>query len=218
MKKILLSWSSGKDSAYSLYALQQSNEYEVVGLISTVTEEYNRVSMHSTRVTLLQQQAKQLNLPLHMISIPPQCSNQIYASKMNSFIAKVSQTDISHIAFGDLFLEDIRQYREKQLQASAIQPLFPIWKRNTAKLAKEIINIGIKAIITCIDPKKLDASFAGRSYDENFLNDLPTGIDPCGENGEFHTFVYGAPMFKHNIPIRNGKIVTRDGFVYADIL
>ena len=216
--KILVSWSTGKDSAYALHQIRQTNHYEIVGLLSTITEEYDRVSMHSTRHALLKKQADRLNLPLYPIFIPYPCTNEIYEARMQIFIQQAIQQGITHIVFGDLFLEDIRRYRESKLALTNVTPLFPLWGKNTDLLAKEMIHAGMKAVITCVDSKKLNASFAGREFDEQFLSDLPKGIDPCGENGEFHTFVYDGPMFSKPIPISLGTIVERDGYIFSDIL
>ena len=216
--KTWVSWSSGKDSAYALHKLRQSNDYEVVGLLCTVTEEYDRVSMHATRLELLKQQAERLNLPLHVVLIPSSCSNKMYEERMQLALDQAITYGVTHIAFGDLFLEDIRHYRETKLAATGIKPLFPLWGLNTQQLAHEMIDAGIKAVLTCIDPKKLDPSFAGRMFDKVLLNDLPVAIDPCAERGEFHTFVYDGPMFSSPIKIKLGIIVDRDGFIFADIL
>lgn len=215
--KLLISWSTGKDSAYALHKVRESSEYEVVGLISTVTEEYDRVSMHSTRHALLKNQAEQMGLPLNIVSIPAVCSNEIYEAQMRILMDKAIKQGVTHVVFGDLYLEDIRRYRESMLSAINIKPLFPLWQKDTRLLAEEMIDSGMKAIITCIDSKKLDQSFAGRQFDKAFLNDLPRDIDPCGENGEFHTFVYDGPMFSKPIPVTVGAIVKRDGFIFADV-
>jgi uncharacterized protein (TIGR00290 family) len=173
--------------------------------------------MHAVRDELLELQAKELGLPLLRVKIPHGCSNELYESRMMKAVDSAIASKISHLAFGDLFLEDVRRYREKMLQPTPIRPLFPIWGRNTIDLAREMIAIGQKAIITCIDPKKLPASFAGRVFDTTFLSDLPKGIDPCGENGEFHSFVYDSPLYKKPIHVRVGEIVEREGFVFADL-
>lgn len=216
--KLLVSWSTGKDSAYALHQIRQTNNYDIVGLLSTITEEYDRVSMHSTRYLLLEKQAEQLDLPLYPIFIPPSCTNEIYEERMQIFIKQAIQQGITHIVFGDLFLDDIRRYRESRLALTNITPLFPLWGKKTDLLAKEMIHAGIRAVITCIDTKKLDSSFAGRQFDEQFLSDLPKGIDPCGENGEFHTFVYDGPMFQKPIPISLGVVVEHNGYIFSDIL
>ena len=216
--KLLISWSTGKDSAYTLQKIHQADQFEVVGLLSTITEEYDRVAMHATRHELLKQQAKEAGLPLYPVFIPPLCSNEIYEARMLILLEQAISQKITHIAFGDLFLEDIRKYRESMLTKININPVFPLWGRDTASLAREMINAGIKAVVTCIDPKKLDSSFAGRQFDEKFLNDLPSGIDPCGEHGEFHTFVYDSPVFCNPIPVSIGTVVERGGYIFADVI
>ena len=216
--KVLVSWSTGKDSAYALHCIRQKNQYEVVGLFSTITEEYDRVSMHATRHELLKKQAERLGLSLYPVFIPAACSNEIYALRMDIALGNMIKEGITHIIFGDLFLEDIRKYRESQLAVKNIIPLFPLWGINTLCLAKEMINAGLKAVITCVDPKKLNPSFAGREFDEQLLSDFPEEIDPCGENGEFHTFVYDGPMFYKPIPISIGIVVERSGYIFRDVM
>lgn len=218
--KVLMSWSTGKDSAYALYELTQlKNKFEVVGLFTTLTTPFNRSSMHGVRRELLEEQAKRMNLPLYILEIPYPCSNDAYETIMRSFLdTKVVNTQASHIAFGDLFLENIRHYREMKLKATAIKPLFPLWNQDTKTLANKIIEAGFRAIVTCVDPKKLDITFVGRVFDKKFLKDLPHGVDPCGENGEFHTFVYDAPLFSQPINISVGEIIERDGFIFADLI
>jgi uncharacterized protein (TIGR00290 family) len=217
-KKTLLSWSSGKDSAWALHRLQFQNDVEVVGLFTTINQAFNRVAMHAVRLELLQMQAQAIGLPLHIIEIPYPCSNDQYALRMEAFVNKAKQMEIEYFAFGDLFLEDIRQYREERLASTGIQALFPLWRIPTNLLAKEMIAGGLKAKLTCIDPSKLDEGFAGCDFDDALLAKLPVSVDPCGENGEFHSFVYDGPMFKHPIAIKNGHIENRDGFVFADLL
>lgn len=216
--KILVSWSTGKDSAYALHQIRQIDKYEVVGLLSTITKEYDRVAMHSTRHELLKKQAERVGIPLYPLFIPSSCSNAIYEARMQIFLEQAIKQGITHVVFGDLFLEDIRKYRESKLATINITPLFPLWGKNTASLAKEMINAGIKAVITCIDPKKLDPSFIGRQFDEQLLSDLPNGVDPCGEHGEFHTFVYDGPMFCNSIPISIGTVVERNGYIFVDVM
>ena len=217
-RNTLVSWSTGKDSAYALHQVRQIDQYEVTGLLCTVTEEYNRVSMHATRYELLKKQAEQLGLLVYPVFIPSLCSNEIYEARIQLFLEQAIQQGITHIVFGDLFLEDIRKYRESKLAALNINPLFPLWGKNTTFLAKEMIHAGIKAVITCVDPKKLDASFVGRQFDEQLLSDFPKEIDPCGEYGEFHTFVYDGPMFHNPIPISIGTVVERNGYIFVDII
>jgi len=218
MKKTWMSWSSGKDSAFALFQLRRLPNIEVTGLLTTVNETHERVAMHAVREGLLKQQADELGLPPILVRIPHGCSDELYATRMAEAIDKAVKTDISCMAFGDLFLEDIKESRKTMLRGTSIQPLFPLWKRSTASLAREMIASGQRAKVTCIDPKKLPASFVGREFDASFLADLPSGVDPCGENGEFHTFVYGSPLFKKDITVKVGEVVEKDGFVFADVL
>lgn len=212
-----LSWSSGKDSAWSLEMLRRGGEHEVTGLFTTVNALFDRVAMHAVRRTLLEAQAKAAGLPLHAIDIPYPCPNADYERIMGAFVARAQAHGVDAMAFGDLFLADIRAYREKQLAGTGIAPLFPLWGRDTRKLAAEMIDGGLVAHVTCVDPRKLDRAFAGRRFDRTLLADLPTGVDPCGENGEFHTFVSAGPMFHEAVPIRTGEVVERDGFVFGDM-
>lgn len=213
-----MSWSSGKDSAFALYQLLARPDIEVTGLLTTVTEDYNRVSMHAVREDLLELQAKALGLPLHKVKIPSKCTNEIYEERMKEAIKEAKKLQVTHMAFGDLFLEDIRNYRIDKLKDSGIEPLFPLWNYPTKKLANEMIKSGLKAVVTCIDPKVIPESFAGRKFDASFLADLPSHVDPCGENGEFHTFVYDGPMFRRPIAIEVGETTLREGFIFTDVL
>ena len=217
MKRTLLSWSSGKDSAWSLHLLQQQNECDVVGLLTTFNQAANRVAMHAVRRSLVEAQAKAAGIPLWDVDLPWPCSNADYECIMREACHGAVQKGIDHIAFGDLFLTDIRAYREKQLQNSGLQPLFPVWGLPTRELAHAMIRSGVRAKLTCVDPKLLAREFVGREFDEHLLSDLPPKVDPCGENGEFHTFVYAGPMFRHDLPVEVGEIVSRDGFVFADL-
>ena len=217
-KPALLSWSSGKDSAWSLQVLNQQNDIEIVGLFSTVNQEFNRVAMHAVRVELLQLQAVSVRLPIQLIPIPYPCSNSQYESIMNKFIEKTKANGIEYFAFGDLYLEDVRKYREHSLVGTGINPVFPLWGMNTKSLSEEMIDSGLKARITCVDPKQLSTDFAGIEYDKSFLELIPDNADPCGEKGEFHTFVYDGPMFKERIKISAGETISRDGFVFTDLL
>ncbi len=217
MKKTLLSWSSGKDSAWTLYKLQQRSDVELLGLVTTVNQTHQRVAMHAVRLVLLKQQAAAANLPLHIINIPHPCSNENYNQAMDGFFDSIQQIGATHMAFGDLFLEDIRQYREENLKGTGLTPMFPLWLEPTEKLAQKMIDAGLKTRITCIDPNKLSANFVGREFNQQFLDDLPDGIDPCGENGEFHSFTYAGPMFKKPINISTGDVVEREGFIFADL-
>ena len=216
--KIVLSWSTGKDSAWSLHLLRQQYPGAVRGLLTTLNEAFDRVAMHAVRRTLLQAQADAAGLPLHAVNIPWPCSNEQYEAVMNVAVGGFLREGFTHVAFGDLFLEDVRGYREARLAGTGLTPLFPVWKtKSTSDLAHEMIAGGLKAYLTCVDPRKLDRSFAGRAFDASLLDDLPPGIDPCGENGEFHTFVWDGPMFSHPVNAVVGEVVERDNFVFADI-
>lgn len=213
-----MSWSSGKDSAWALHKLQQDVEIDLVGLFCTVNKEFDRVAMHGVRVELLQKQANSVGLPLEIIEIPYPCSNAEYEKIMGQFVERAKNNNIEHFAFGDLFLEDVRNYREEKLKVSGIKPIFPLWGMATNRLSREMIRGGLRTVITCIDPKQMPKEFIGKTFDEKFLNSLPETIDPCGENGEFHSFVFDGPMFKEKIEVVVGDIVQRDNFIFADIL
>jgi uncharacterized protein (TIGR00290 family) len=216
--KILLSWSTGKDSAWSLHLLQQQYPGKVAGLLTTVNEAFDRVAMHAVRRSLLEAQAAAAGLPLHVVGIPWPCSNEQYEAAMKTAVETFLRDQFTHVAFGDLFLEDVRRYREERLQDTGLTPLFPVWKtKSTAQLAREMIAGGLKAYLTCVDPRRLDQSFVGRPFDHALLDDLPSHVDPCGENGEFHSFVWDGPMFRHPLNVGVGEIVERDSFVFADI-
>jgi uncharacterized protein (TIGR00290 family) len=216
--KILLSWSSGKDSAWTLHVLRQRGDVEVVGLLTTINTHFQRVAMHGTRHTLLKAQANAARLPLWEVPLPWPCSNEVYEQAMAAACAAAVEKGISAIAFGDLFLEDVRRYREDRLRGTGLEPMFPLWKRNTHELISEMLEGGLRARIVCVDPAKLPADFAGRDLDLDLVRRMPAGVDPCAENGEFHTFAYAGPMFYEPIPITDGETVTRDGFLYADVL
>jgi uncharacterized protein (TIGR00290 family) len=216
--KTLLSWSSGKDSAWALYQLQSDPEIDLHGLFCTVNSEFNRVAMHAVRLELLKRQAEHIGLPLEIIEIPYPCSNEQYEEIMARFVDGARGENIEQFAFGDLFLEDVRSYREDKLTGSGISPVFPIWGSPTSQLAQEMVASGMRAVITCIDPKQLPEEFIGREYTQDFLNDLPEGVDPCGENGEFHSFVYAGPMFRKPLEIALGEVVQRDGFTFIDVV
>jgi uncharacterized protein (TIGR00290 family) len=218
MKKTMLSWSSGKDSAWSLHVLRQDPDIAVDGLFCTINQEFDRVAMHAVRVQLLQRQADSIGLPLQLIPIPYPCSNADYAEIMGGFIEREKERGVESIAFGDLFLEDIRAYREKSLSGTGITPIFPIWGLDTHILPATMLESGLRAHITCVDPSQLPTELSGREYDAGFLSDLPRGVDPCGENGEFHSFAFDGPMFRHRIDIQIGETTTRDGFVFTDLL
>lgn len=216
-KKAFLSWSSGKDSAWALHTIRKNPEYEVVGLFCTVNSKFKRVAMHGIRLELLRKQAENIDLPLIIIDIPYPCSNQEYEKIMGDFVKKAKKKGIEYFIFGDLFLEDIRRYRETHLKGSGIRPLFPLWKLNTKVLAKEMIDEGLRAVIACLDPKQTPEKFAGKEFDNKFLHELPQSIDPCGENGEFHTFVFDGPMFRKPVEINIGDSVLRDGFLFTEL-
>jgi uncharacterized protein (TIGR00290 family) len=217
-RRTLVSWSSGKDSAWSLHLLRQDAGTELAALLTTFNSEAGRVAMHAVRRELVEAQAARLGLPLWPVELPWPCSNAEYESRMLRACSRAVAEGITAVAFGDLFLEDIRAYRERQLQGTGLAPVFPVWQIPTGQLARKLLEAGVKAKITCVDRAKLDASFAGREYDAMFLNDLPSAVDPCGENGEFHTFVYDAPDFTHPIAVEPGTTIERDGFVFADLV
>ena len=215
--KTLVSWSSGKDSAWMVHVLRQRGDVEIGALLTTINESAQRVAMHAVRVELLEAQAIAVGVPLWKIPIPSPCSNEEYEAAMRTAIERAKAEGISGIAFGDLFLEDIRRYREEFLRGTGISPMFPIWSAPTAQLAREMIGAGLRARLTCVDPKQLPGSFVGREFDAEFLAELPAGVDPCGERGEFHTFAYDGPVFRQAVPVRLGEIIERDGFVFADL-
>ena len=216
--KILLSWSSGKDSAWTLHTLRQQDNVEVVGLLTTINTHFQRVAMHGTRHALLKAQAEAARLPLWEVPLPWPCSNEVYEQAMAAACASAVAQGVTAIAFGDLFLEDVRKYREDRLRGTGLEPMFPLWGRNTRELISEMLDGGLRARIVCVDPAKLPADFAGRDLDHELVRRMPTGVDPCAENGEFHTFTYAGPMFSEAIPFEGGEVVTRDGFVYADAM
>jgi uncharacterized protein (TIGR00290 family) len=216
--KILLSWSTGKDSAWALCVLRQQYPDAVAGLLTTTNEAFDRVAMHAVRRELLQAQAEAAGLPLTIVPLPWPCANAEYERRMAATVASFVRTGFTHVAFGDLFLEDVRRYREEQLAGSGLEPLFPLWKQTTtAALAREMIAAGLEAHLTCVDPRHLERSFAGRPFDAALLEALPVTVDPCGENGEFHTFACAGPMFSQPIDVQVGEVVDRDGFVFADL-
>jgi uncharacterized protein (TIGR00290 family) len=217
-EKTLLSWSSGKDSAWALHVLRSHHpELEVVGLLTTLNERFERVAMHAVRLELLRAQAAATGLPLLEIGLPWPCSNEQYESIMADATAKARAAGITVMAFGDLFLEDIRQYRVQKLEGTGIRPVFPLWGQPTDQLARAMLDGGLRARLTCVDPRQLAPSFAGRDFDAAMLADLPPSVDPCGERGEFHSFAYAGPMFTTPVAIRTGEVVERDGFVFADL-
>jgi len=215
---VALSWSGGKDSALALHALRSECGIEPVALLTTVTEDYGRVSMHGVRRSLLVAQAEAVGLPLVEVPIPAACPNSVYEERMAAALSSPPLSDVPAFAFADLFLADIRAYREERLRVVGREAVFPIWGRDTRELARSFISLGFEAVLVCVDPAQLDASFIGRRFDLDLLEDLPPGVDPCGENGEFHTFVYDGPVFSHAIEITLGEAVTRDGFHFQDLL
>ena len=218
MKKLILSWSSGKDSAWTLHLLRQQPDIQVVALLTTFNAEADRVAMHAVRRALVEAQAERTGIPLWAVELPWPCSNLEYEERMRAACQRATAAGITAVAFGDLFLQDVRDYRIRQLQGSGLEPLFPLWQIPTPQLSREMIAAGVKAKLTCVDPSKLERSFAGQDYDSRLLQTLPAGIDPCGENGEVHTFVYDAPIFSSPIAVRSGEVVEHDGFVFADLL
>jgi uncharacterized protein (TIGR00290 family) len=216
--RAIVSWSSGKDSAWALETVRRAGVFEVVGLLTTVTEEYARVSMHGVREEILDLQAARTGLACVKVKIPPRCTNAVYEDAIGKALAEARRAGVTHVVFGDLFLEDVRRYRERLLDGSGIEPVFPLWGRDTRKLAREMIAAGLEAALVCLDPKALPRRFAGRRFDACLLEELPAGVDPCGENGEFHTCVTAGPMFDGALGLRAGEIVEREGFVFADLL
>jgi len=217
MKKILISWSGGKDSAWALHLLRLAGEFEVGGLLTTVNERFRRVAIHGFREELLERQAEMAGLPLWKVDLPFPCSNEEYEARMGAACTQAVKEGFEGVAFGDLFLEDIRAYRVAKLAGTGLEPLFPVWGIPTDRLAADMMAGGLRARLTCVDPRKVPAEFAGREWDTQLLRELPPGVDPCGENGEFHSFAYAGPVFKEEIQVEAGERVVRDGFVYAEL-
>jgi uncharacterized protein (TIGR00290 family) len=213
-----MSWSSGKDSALALHRLRATGDVDVVGLLTTVNSTADRVAMHAVRRSLLEAQADTLGLPLHVVELPWPCPNDIYEQRMAAAVVAARESGVEFMGFGDLFLEDIRTYRQRSLEGSGITPLFPLWQRPTDAVANELLALGVRALVTCVDPSQAPSDLAGRWYDRALLAELPRRVDPCGENGEFHTFVVDGPGFAHALSVSVGEIVERDGFVFADVL
>jgi uncharacterized protein (TIGR00290 family) len=216
--KALIAWSSGKDSAWALHEVRRAGECEVVGALTTVTDTFERVSMHGVRNELLRAQLDAAGLPATLVRIPYPCPNEIYEARMAAALAEAKAAGVTQVVFGDLFLEDVRAYREQKLAGTGIAPMFPLWERPTAALAREMIEAGVETYLVCVDLKQLPRAFAGRRFDRALLADLPAGADPCGENGEFHSCVVAGPMLSRRIPVRVGETVERDGFAYADLM
>ncbi len=216
--KTCLSWSGGKDSAWTLYQLKKQADIELTGVVVTINERYQRVAIHGTSQVLLKEQLKQIGLPYYPVLIPEQCNNETYQHAMRELINKAVAIEVEQMAFGDLFLEEVRAYREEQLAATPIRPLFPLWlQQDTLALVRQMIAAGLRAIVSCVDTKKLPAGFVGREFNQDFLNDLPKTVDPCGENGEFHTFVYDGPFFTKPIQVKSVGVHQVNEFVFADI-
>jgi len=219
MEQVLVAWSGGKDSAVALYQVLKSQEYQVAALLTTLTEDYDRISMHGIRRSLLERQAEVLGLPLEKVYIPKNASNDEYESNMRQALTKYKQAGVTSVVFGDIFLEDLREYREGNLAKLDMRGLFPLWKRDTRELVHSFISLGFKAITACVDTHALDGRFVGRVIDEQFLTELPDTVDPCGENGEYHSFVYAGPIFKEPIPYTVGEIVLRENrFCFCDLI
>ncbi|HEX3802484.1 MAG TPA: ATP-binding protein [Solirubrobacteraceae bacterium] len=213
-----MSWSSGKDSALALHRVRETTEVEVVGLLTTVNSAFERVAMHGVRRALLDAQAAALGLPVHVVELPWPCTNEVYEHLMTAMVASARDAGIDTVVFGDLFLEDVRRYRERSLEGTGLRPLFPLWQRPTAAIARELLELDVRAIVSCVDPSQAPRELAGHWYDEAFLAALPPGVDPCGENGEFHTVVVNGPGFSGPIAVTVGETVERDGFVFADVI
>ena len=220
MRRVLLSWSSGKDAAWTLHILRREPDTQVVGLLTTFNEVFDRVAMHAVRRELVEAQAEAAGLPLWRVPLPWPCSNEEYEQRMAAVMRRAKEEGITHIAFGDIHLEDVRHYRESRMAGTGIEPIFPLWttRDQTPRLARQMLEAGVKAVVTCVDPKQVPEHFVGRYYDETLVSELPAGIDPCGERGEFHTFCFAGPMFSREIPVQIGEILHRDGFWFADVV
>ena len=215
--KTLVSWSSGKDSAWMLHVLKQDPSIDIGGLLTTMNEQFDRVAMHAVRRHLLEAQASAAGVPLRTVQLPWPCSNEQYEERMRAAVAQAVAEGFTHVAFGDLFLEDVRKYREEKLAGTGLTPIFPIWGIPTDQLAVQMVESGLRSVLTCVNPKHLDRSFAGRQFDRALVDDLPAGVDKCGERGEFHSFAWDGPMFNQPVAIEVGEVVDRDGFVFADV-
>ncbi|OGN88572.1 MAG: ATP-binding protein [Chloroflexi bacterium RBG_13_46_9] len=218
MEKVVLSWSGGKDSALALYEIQRSHQYSVVSLLTTITRDYSRISMHGVREILLERQVESAELPLRKVYIPANCTNEIYADIMEKEMNLLKGENICTVAFGDIFLQDVRDYRENNLRKIGMKAVFPLWSKNSGEIVTSFINLGFKAVVTTVDPRKLSPDFCGRIIDRQFLKDLPEKVDPAGENGEFHSFVFEGPIFKSPIRFSIGERVMRDSFYFCDLL
>jgi uncharacterized protein (TIGR00290 family) len=215
--RALVSWSGGKDSSLALHRVLEERSARVDGLLTTVTDEFERISMHGVRTSLLETQARALGLPLRVARIPRACTNDVYETVSREALARYAAEGGEGVVFGDLFLADVRAYRERLLAPLPLTPSFPLWGEDTRALARRFVALGFRAVLVCVDPKQIDPAFCGRDYDDRLLDELPPSADPCGENGEFHTFVYDGPIFREAVPIARGGVVTRDGFVFCDL-
>ncbi len=218
LPKAVVSWSSGKDSAYALHETRRAGDVEIVGLLTTVSEAFDRVSMHGVRRSVLQAQAEAVGLPLRTVAIPYPCPNEVYERRMGAAVAALHAEGVETVVFGDLYLEEVRRYREERLDGTGLTPRFPLWGRPTADLAREMIDAGLRATLVAVDPRTLPREFVGRTFDRSLIEALPAGVDPCGERGEFHTCVTDGPFFRRPLEVRTGRVVDRDGFVFQDLL
>lgn len=216
--KAVVAWSGGKDCAWALHSVRTEGAVDLVGLLTTVTGPFDRVSMHGIRSEVLTAQGGALGLPVRTVSIPYPCPNEVYEAAMGRSLRELASEGVSRVIFGDLFLEDVRAYREEKMAGTGLTPVFPLWGRETRQLAEEMIEAGLDATVVCLDPRRLSPRFAGRKFDRTLLSELPAEVDPCGERGEFHTCVTGGPMFERPVPVRPGTVVERDGFVFADLV
>jgi uncharacterized protein (TIGR00290 family) len=216
--KALIAWSSGKDSAWALHEVRRSGDYDIVGALTTITDSFKRVSMHGVRQEVLTTQLEAAGLPMILVSIPYPCPNEVYEARMANALADANAAGVTHVIFGDLFLQDVRAYREQKMAGTGMTPIFPLWQRPTAALAREMIDAGVETYLVCIDLKQLPKEFSGRRFDRALLSELPAAADPCGENGEFHSCVAAGPMFDRRIRVRVGETIERDGFAYTDLL
>jgi uncharacterized protein (TIGR00290 family) len=217
-EKILLAWSGGKDSCMTLYEMQKNHNCEIAALLTTITEGYNRISMHGVRAELVERQAECLGMPLHKVFIPKEATNDLYESRMEQALIQYKADSVSSVAFGDLFLEDVKSYRENNLARISMKGLFPLWKTDTRQLARNFVDVGFKAVVACVDSRVLDKSFVGKVIDDDFLRRLPAQVDPCGENGEFHSFVFDGPLFSDSVSFAVGEVVLRDSFWFCDLV
>jgi uncharacterized protein (TIGR00290 family) len=215
--RCVLNWSSGKDSAWALHLLREAGDVDVVGLLTTVNEEFDRVTMHAVRRELLLGQAHAVGLPLTIVALPSSCTHEDYELRMGEVVQRLKSEGVEAMAFGDLYLQDVREYRERQLSKVGLRALFPLWKQPSDEVASRMLDAGMRAVVTCVDPRALDHTFVGREWNTELLRDLPESVDPCGENGEFHTFVYDGPVFSHPLSVERGEVLERDGFVFRDV-